>query len=66
MLPNLVPDGDTDKLSKLIYHLINTGANLPLRLPLGKDAITALRAKAAEWTKGADEVERYSDDLLVD
>jgi NAD(P)-dependent dehydrogenase (short-subunit alcohol dehydrogenase family) len=64
LMPSLVIDGDTDKATKMIYELVCRG-DLPLRLPLGKDALEATRSKVNSLTAEADAYAKYSDDLLL-
>jgi hypothetical protein len=65
IVPEAVLPGDADKV---IYDLFSDGGDegLPLRIPLGKDSIEALRKKVGEPTTGVDKVKKYSDDLLHD
>jgi hypothetical protein len=64
---NVVLPGDTDKAAKVIYQLFaDRTENLPLRIPLGKDTIQALRDRVKMLTTEADSVEKYSDDLAHD
>jgi hypothetical protein len=67
-MSDAVLPGDVDKVTKVIYQLFADGGNdgLPLRIPLGKDAIQALRTKVEELTTEVDKVEKYSDDLVHD
>ena len=68
VMPGVMLPGDPDKLTKMIYQLFSGGGekDLPLRIPLGKDVIQSLRKKADELVKGADKVEKYSEDLVHD
>jgi hypothetical protein len=67
VLPGAVLPGDSDKVTNVIYQLFTEGgSDLPLRIPLGKDAVLALRSKVAQLTTGVDKVEKYSDDLVHD
>jgi hypothetical protein len=68
IVPEAVLPGDADKATKVIYDLFSDGGDegLPLRIPLGKDSIEALRKKVGEPTTGVDKVKKYSDDLLHD
>jgi hypothetical protein len=64
-IPDAVFPGDADKVTKVIYELFGGEAeNLPLRIPLGKDTIQALRSQIKQLTTDGDGVEKYSDDLV--
>lgn len=63
-LPGAVVCGDTDKATNMIYELVYRG-DLPLRFPIGKDALEAARSKVNDLTVEAGQYAKYSDDLLV-
>ncbi len=57
--------GDAKKAVDAFYRLAALEES-PLRVPLGKDSITALRRKIASLTADVDTYEYYSEDLEVD
>ncbi|KAF9013150.1 hypothetical protein BDQ17DRAFT_1419323 [Cyathus striatus] len=62
---NIDLNGDKDKAAKAIWKL-GSLPDPPLHLPLHKEAVRALRVKAAELLRDADAYESWSDDMLLD
>jgi len=62
-MPGGLAIGDTDKATKMIYETVCQG-DLPLRFPIGKDALEATRSKINSLTVEVDKFEKHSDDLL--
>ncbi|KAH7884548.1 hypothetical protein F5I97DRAFT_1469133 [Phlebopus sp. FC_14] len=64
-LPGAIFDGDADKFTKTVYRMA-TGNDIPLRLPMGHDALGALTAKVEELSSVVVEAALWSADLKRD
>ena len=60
---DLVFPGDAQKAVVKIYELTELESP-PLRLPLGKDAVGAIKAKLTDILTNVQEYESWSEDLL--
>lgn len=65
-IPTHESSGDTDKLTTLIYSKLVDSPNPPLRLPLGKDSITMIKASLSEMLADMEKHESWSDGLTFD
>lgn len=64
-LANLKLPGDVNKAIVKIYELAGLD-NPPLRLPLGKDVVSSLKAQIASLTDTVDKYESWSENLTLD